>query len=237
MTNFGRLIAETGQEFSEEIAHHPLLDLVARGEMKREHCIGYLREMYHIARHTPRILALAGARLDETYRELRDWFFEQVQEENYLDVLCIEDLENLGEDPDFVLAVPPRPGSWALVAQNYYMATYGNPLGILGVASLPEGVGAATGSVIAKILRKQCGSDISRMSFMESRADFDARHVEVVENAVDNFLIYEEDLDEVIQGRRMTIHYCGRMFHDVLSDVARPEAHTSVTTRRSPGRW
>ncbi|MFD0548834.1 TenA family transcriptional regulator [Streptomyces rectiviolaceus] len=217
MTNFEKLLAATENDFKAEIEQNPLIELVVGGKMKPEHYVSYLRETYHMVRHTSRMLSLAGARLEDDYRKLRDWFFEQVQEENNHDLFCIKDLRALGEDPDAVLAVPPKPGSWGLVSQNYYMATYGSPLGILGVASLTEGLGAELGGAMAEILKDTYGLKSNQVTFIHSHAGFDAKHIEEVKDAVDNLLIKESDLDEVIQGRRMTIHYYSQMFKDVLA--------------------
>lgn len=217
MDNFEKLLSVTEDSHRKEIEQHPLLTLVVDGSMKREHYIAYLRETYHMVRHTSRMLSLAGARLDDSYRELRDWFFEQVREENNHDLFCIKDLKNYGENPESVLAVPPKPGAWGLVAQNYYMATYGSPLGILGVASLTEGLGAGVGSVFAKVLIEQYGLKTNQVTFIKSHAGFDAKHIEDVKNAVNDLILTDEDLNEVIHGRQMTIHYYSQMFHDVLA--------------------
>ncbi|MFD6287218.1 TenA family transcriptional regulator [Streptomyces sp. NPDC060205] len=216
-SNFERLLSATELEFKAEIEQNPLLDVVASGKMTRAHYVAYLRETYHMVRHTSRMLSLAGARLEDDYRKLRDWFFEQVQEENNHDLFCVKDLRQLGEDPEAVLAEPPGPGSWGLVAQNYYMATYGSPLGILGVASLTEGLGAELGGSMAEILKDTYGLDRNQVTFIHSHAGFDAKHIEDVKEAVNDFLIKDTDLDEVIQGRRMTIHYYSQMFKDVLA--------------------
>lgn len=216
MSNFDTLLSVTENEFKKEIEGNPLIETVMTGEMTHQHYVNYLRETYHMVRHTSRMLSLAGARLDDSYRGLRDWFFEQVQEENNHDKFCMNDLANLGEDVEQVLSVPPKPGSWGLVSQNYYMATYGSPLGILGVASLTEGLGAELGKSMAEILRDNYGLQRNQVTFIKSHAGFDARHIEDVKRAVNDLLVEKEDLDHVIQGRRMTIYYYSQMFRDVL---------------------
>lgn len=220
MDNFEKLLSVTEKEHADKIENHPLIKLVFSGGMTREHYVNYLRETYHMVRHTSRMLSLAGARLDDSYRDVRDWFFEQVQEENNHDLFCVKDLTNLGEDAERVLSVPPKPGAWGLVSQNYYMATYGNPLGILGVASLTEGLGAGMGKVVAKALVDRYDLKRDQVTFIKSHAGFDVRHIEDVKHAVNDLLVQDSDLDDVIQGRRMTIHYYSQMFHDVLETVS-----------------
>ncbi|MFI1582240.1 iron-containing redox enzyme family protein [Embleya sp. NPDC020630] len=217
MSNFDDLLAATEEDYKASIEKNGLIELVLGGGMKREHYVSYLRETYHMVRHTSRMLSLAGARLGDDYRGLRDWFFEQVQEENNHDQFCMNDLRNLGEDVAQVLAVPPKPGSWGLVSQNYYMATYGNPVGILGVASLTEGLGAELGKAMAQVLRDRYGLERNQVTFIKSHGGFDAKHIEDVKRAVNELLVKDSDMADVIQGRRMTIHYYSRMFDDVLT--------------------
>jgi pyrroloquinoline quinone (PQQ) biosynthesis protein C len=224
MAAFDQLLAATQDDYQARIEQHPLIALVLNGEMTREHYISYLRETYHMVRHTSRMLSLAGARLDDSRRPLRDWFFEQVQEENNHDLFCIKDLEQLDEDPGSILAEPPGSGAWGLIAQNYYMATYGNPVGILGVASLTEGLGASAGNMIAEALKKNYGMSGGQVTFIKSHAGLDARHVEDVARAVNDLLHGDADLADVIQGRRMTIHYYGQMFDDILATTPTPAA-------------
>jgi hypothetical protein len=220
MKNFDHVLSVTEAEFKDSIGNNPLIELVISGQMKREHYVSYLRETYHMVRHTSRILSLAGARLDDSYRGLRDWFFEQVREENNHDLLCIRDLTNLAEDVDAVLSVPPKPGSWGLVSQNYYMSTYGSPVGILGVASLTEGLGADLGKSMADTLMEVYGLKRNQVTFIKSHAGFDARHIQDVKRAINDLLVHDSDLEDVIQGRRMTIHYYGQMFRDVFETTA-----------------
>ena len=217
MSNFETLLAATEEEYKSKIENHPLIELVLSGNMKQEHYVSYLRETYHMVRHTSRMLSLAGARLGDNYRGLRDWFFEQVREENNHDLFCINDLTNLGEDAGCVLAIPPKAGSWGLVSQNYYMATYGSPVGILGVASLTEGLGADLGKSMAETLVQLYDLKRNQVTFIKSHAGFDVRHIEDVKRAVNDLLAGNSDLEDVIQGRRMTIPYYSQMFHDVMT--------------------
>lgn len=219
MDNYGTLIAETEHLHKQRIENHPLIHSVLSGGVQHEHYVVYLRETYHMVRHTSRMLSLAGGRLDDDRRALRDWFFEEVREENNHDQLCIRDLKNLGEEVEEVLSVPPGPGAWGLITQNYYMATYGNPVGILGVASLTEGLGAAQGDIMADTLMEQYGFQRNQVNFIKSHARFDERHIEDVKHAVNEFVATESEFAQVVHGRQMTIHHYSQMFDDVLSKV------------------
>ncbi|CAM4343779.1 Pyrroloquinoline quinone (Coenzyme PQQ) biosynthesis protein C [Mycobacterium basiliense] len=216
MGRFDRLLEATTEAYNDRINNHPGLPLVLEGRMKREHYIRYLREIYHVVCHTTRIYSLAGARLGNEDRELRDWFFEESHEENNHDLMCISDLRAYGEDPERVLAEPPMAGAWGIIAQGYYLATYGNPTGILGVASVTEAVGATLTGTVAQALAEQYGYKPEQTTFLRAHSGFDVKHIEDVKNAV-NTLVRDSDFDAIIQGRRMTIHFYSQMFDDILA--------------------
>lgn len=143
MDQYEKIVAETQDDFDLYLSSHPIVAHVVSGQMTTAQYVGYLRETYHMVRHTPRMLALAAARCEDERRGLRNWFIEQTDEENGHDLFCIKDIRHVGQNPDTVLSVGPMPGAWGLICQNYFMATYGNPAGILGVASITEGLGAS----------------------------------------------------------------------------------------------
>ncbi|RFZ18997.1 hypothetical protein VIMS_01279 [Mycobacterium marinum] len=215
MSRFDRLVASTTEVYDKRIDNHPGLALVLEGRMKREHYIRYLREIYHVVCHTTRIYSLAGARLGNEDRKLRDWFFEESHEENNHDLMAVNDLRAFGEDPERVLAEPPMAGAWGIISQGYYLATYGNPLGILGVASVTEAVGATLTGTVARALVEQYGFEPKQTTFLRAHSGFDVKHLEDVKKAVNN-LVRDSDFDSIVQGRRMTIHFYSQMFDDIL---------------------
>src|SRR4051812_20981512 len=90
MSLFDDITKATEHDYNKFILDNPLLNTVMQGVMTREHYIAYLRETFHLVRHTSRALSLAGARLTDDKRDLRNWFFEQVNEENGHDLFCIK---------------------------------------------------------------------------------------------------------------------------------------------------
>lgn len=214
MNTYERIVEATKEEYSEFIENNALLKAVAGGQMTPNHYLAYLRETYHLVRHTPRMLALGGARLTDDRRQLRNWFLEQAIEENGHDLFCIKDIEHLGADPKVILNTQPGPGAWGLVTQNYFMATYGNPIGILGVATATEGLGADFGTRFADLMTKQYALPSNTSTFLRSHGGFDAKHLEEAVEALE--LIKSEEIEEVILARRMTFRYYGQLFADVL---------------------
>ncbi len=217
MSNFERLLKQTEADLSQQILLHPVIEHVRSGRMTCGQCLSYLTETYHMVRHTPRMLALAAARLDDTWRGLRDWFIEQASEEANHDVFCIKDIRHLGYDPEIILRRTPLSGSWGLVSQNYFMASHGRPEGILGVASLTEGLGASLAGSIADTLNTQYGLAKHTTTFLRSHSSFDAKHLDDCKRAIDTLIETDAEFDSVLQGRRMTIHFYAQMFTDSLA--------------------
>jgi pyrroloquinoline quinone (PQQ) biosynthesis protein C len=217
MSRFDEVVTATQPEYERAIGSNALFKRFVERTVKMEHYIAYLRETYHLVRHTSRMLSLAGARFTDDRRDLREWFFEQAREENGHDLFCIKDLKNLGFDPVEVLSGRPSEGAWGLVAQNYYMATYGNPVGILGVASATEGLGASIAGDTAALVEQHLGVPHNATTFLRSHAGFDLKHLDEAKRAINDMIHTEEDLLDVIQGRRMTLRYYGRLFDDVAN--------------------
>jgi pyrroloquinoline quinone (PQQ) biosynthesis protein C len=215
MHKFDLIVQKTKNEYKQFVETNPLLRVVASGGMTRAHYASYLRETYHLVRHTSRMLALGGARLSDDRRGLRNWFFEQVLEENGHDLFCIKDLKNIGLDSDFLLNSQPSAGAWGLITQNYYMATYGNPVGILGVATATEGLGADFGTMFADVMTEQYGIPSNAVTFLRSHGGFDAKHLQEAVEAIE--FVHDNELEYVVHARRMTFRLYGQLFNDVLT--------------------
>ena len=228
MTNFEHIMDETHDTFNAHITNHPIVQHVVSGKMTVGEYLSYLTETFHMVCHTPRMLALAAARLNESRRALRDWFIEQAGEEANHDLFCIKDVTNLGFNPDEVFARKPMSGSWGLVTQNYFMATYGRPESILGVASLTEGLGASLAGSIADTLNTDYRLPPNVTTFLKSHSGFDAKHLEDCKCAINNLVSTNEEIEAIIHGRRMTIIYYAQMFTDILAHPVQTEKYSSV---------
>ena len=215
MQKFDYVVKATEAEFQQHIINNPLLKALASGDIQRGHYLAYLQQTYHLVRHTSRALALAGARLGDDRRDLRNWFFHLVDEENGHDLFCIKDLKNLGEDADLICSGHPRSGAWGLITQNYFMATYGEPVGILGVATATEGLGASMASQLADVLIQRYDIPSTAVTFLRSHGGFDLQHLEDAKRAI-NEMVRDDELEMVIHGRRMTFLNYGRMFEEAL---------------------
>lgn len=230
MENFDRVIAATGEIYQKSIVENQIFKAIAGGKITRKHYVAYLKETYHLVRHTSRALALVGARLPDHRRELRGWFFHQSVDEHNHDLFCVNDLRAIGEDPDVVLDGLMMPGAWGMVTQIYFMAAHGNPAATLGVATATEGLGADLASTFADVLEQQYGYPMDGTTFLRSHGISDEKHIEEARRAVNTMVEGERELEEIIFARGMTLKYYGQLFDDVLS--ADPVDWSAAGTRQ-----
>lgn len=214
MNQFERLVELTAADYELHIVGNPLMVQLSQGEVTQDHYVAYLIETFHLVRHTSRCLALAAARLGDERRGLRAWLLEQAGDEHGHELFCLNDLRQLGVNSERALRVLPGPGAWGLVAQNYYMATYGNPVGLLGVATATEGMGASLAGRMAQVLEQHYGIPHAALTFLRSHAGFDQRHLKEAQRAVNEQLVEAADFELVVHARRMTYRYYGQLFKD-----------------------
>lgn len=231
MTNYELVIQQTQKVYEDKILRHPIFYVVANGLMTRKHYIAYLKETYHLVRHTSKALALVGANLPDDRRGLRGWFFTQSLDEHNHDLFCVKDLTALGENPDKVLDGTMMSGAWGLVAQNYYMAAYGNPVAIVGVATGTEGLGADLATSFADMIVEKYGIPRNATTFLRTHGQSDVGHVAEAKRALNEYVTSESDLRDIVFAREMTLRYYSQLFTDVLSvdPVALPSEIPAVS--------
>lgn len=218
---FSQLLDATRADFEAQILGHPLLAALMAGQLRRDHYALFLRETFHLVRHTSRALATAAARLDDEHRGLRGWLLEQAHEEHGHELFCLKDLQRLGLDAERIVQRAPGPGVWGMVTQNYFLATHARPGAILGVAAATEGMGAELAGRMADAVSARLGIPDTATTFLRSHASFDRRHFEEARRAVNEYAAAPEVLDEVIRARRYTFRYYGALYDDVLRSVER----------------
>jgi pyrroloquinoline quinone (PQQ) biosynthesis protein C len=217
---FEELLAATAADQRRHILDNPLFALVAGGRATRDHYAVYLRETYHLARHTSRALARGASRLDDGQRALRCWLLEQANEEHGHELFCVKDLHNLGLDAQAVTGAMPGPGAWGIITQNYFFADEGHPEALLGVASATEQMGAELADDLASVLADRYGIPESATTFLRSHAGFDRKHYAQVRDAL-NTLATPSTLPWILQGRRMTFLHYGGLFREVAASTER----------------
>lgn len=217
MTQFERVVSATQHDFQRKLLDHPLAQALQAGTVKLGHYFAYLRETYHLVRHTPRIFQLAASRIPDSRQPLRDWFLELADEETGHDALCVKDISRLGGRPDTILSGRAGAGGWGVVTQDYYLAGVGKPIGLLGSTSLSEQLGATVAEPAIKALLAALNMPAAALGFIRSHGVFDAKHLEDVARAINTFAEADE-IDEIIYARKMAITHCSQMLTDILEN-------------------
>lgn len=211
------VVDATADDYRKHILCNPLLDKLQKGAVTVQHYASYLLETFHLVRHTSRALALAASRTEDSQRGLRAWLLEQANEEHGHELFCVKDLKHFGYSYDDIAGREPGLGAWSMVTQNYYLATHGNPVGILGVASATEQMGSELAGALSSVVASRLQVDSNALTFLRSHSSFDVKHLEEVKNAINEFATTDIVRRQVILARRYTLRHYGQLFLDVAS--------------------
>lgn len=218
VTYFDRLVTETKDVFEDHILKNRFIELILNGELSDEQYVSYLIETYHMVRHTCRMLTLASVQFDGERPDLQHFFLEHAEEEFGHDKFCITDISNMGYDPEILLKRQPMRGSWGLFTQGAYLASYGPTHAILGVASLTESLGPTLGEKVMDGLLNKCNIPSKAFTFIRSHTGFDEDHLAEIKDCINKHLKNDDELNDVIQARKMTAIHYGQMFTDAVEN-------------------
>ena len=210
------VIEASEQHYKDAFDAHPLFAALQGGTFSRSAYLAYLRETFHLIRHTTSTFSRAVSHVPEEHRRFRGWLLDQAVDEHNHDLLCITDIEALGEKPSSFLSAHPRRGAWGLITQGYYLAE-NNPLALLGFLLTTEGLGAAYASRYADLLTSPLyGYESNQVTFLRAHGGFDVKHFEDVKNFMDDLHPDESLRDAILAVRRFTILYYAQMLRDAL---------------------
>ena len=195
---------------------HPIFARLGSGDFTRYHYLAYLRETYHLVKHTPKYLMIAADRVAETDPKLSAYFREFCAEETGHELLCLRDIRALGENPDHIILGQPNAGVWGIVTQCYFWAAQGNPIALLGDAFATEELGVASGLEVASLLEKKHGVPREATSFLRVHGSEDKEHFEAAARLIDCYAGSGDHLADVDYATKMTYRYYGQIFTDVL---------------------
>jgi pyrroloquinoline quinone (PQQ) biosynthesis protein C len=241
MEIFATIVAATEPDLRSRLLAHPLIEALRGNAISMGHYVAYLRETYHLVRHTPRIYARAASRVADHRPELRDWFLTQASEESGHDQLCVADLRRLAVDVETVLGGRPGAGAWGLITHDYFFANEGMPAALLGSASFSEYLGAFVAGPVIQALEKSLALPSAALGFIRSHGAVDRQHFDETRRAIEHWVLPDE-VEEVIHARRMAIEYAARLLTDVLENpdesvlgAPRPALDGETARRCQPG--
>jgi len=198
------------------VDRNPIFARLASGDITRFHYLAYLRETYHLIKHTPKYLTIAADRVAESDPRLSAYFRNFAREETGHELLCVRDIDALGENPDAILSGDPNPGAWGIVMQCYFWAGHGNPVALLGDAFATEELGVAQCIEAAKLL--EANYDIPRRAtnFLRVHGSADEGHLEAAARTIAWYAGDRAQYADIVYGTKMTYRYYSQLFTDVL---------------------
>lgn len=87
---------------------NPIFARLAGGDLTRFHYLAYLRETYHLVKHTAKYLTIAANRVAENDERLSAYFRKFCLEETGHELLCIRDIDALRENADMIISGESR---------------------------------------------------------------------------------------------------------------------------------
>jgi pyrroloquinoline quinone (PQQ) biosynthesis protein C len=218
--NLSKFVLEASeQDYRDAFDAHPVFVALQSGAFSQTAYLAYLRETFHLIRHTTSTFARAVSYVPEVHRGFRGWLLDQAVDEHNHDLLCITDIEALGEHPAKFLTAQPRGGAWGLITQGYYLAEH-NPLALLGYLLTTEGIGATYAAKYADLLSGPLyGYKSNQVTFLRAHGGFDIKHFDEVKKFMDDLDADDNLRDAILAVRRFTIKYYSQMLSDCLQGV------------------
>jgi len=148
----------------------------------------YLTNVWHYARHSARVIGMAGARCVPSHPKLADYLLHHAREELGHEEWALDDLRATGFDPDRIHHTRPVPSCSAMIGVEYYTAAHANPVGLFGWLYVLEAIGDDLGHVVGDRIAE--GLELAQgVKFLKGHGEADAEHtrdlIEQISNNVD----------------------------------------------------
>jgi pyrroloquinoline quinone (PQQ) biosynthesis protein C len=187
----------------------PVFGRIFDGTASRELYLRYLTQTYHYVKQT-QVQLRAGAHAlstdpDPVRRALGERFQRHAEEEASHDRWVLDDIRAVGGDPEAAQREEPCSAVRAYLAMTAFLWQSRHPLGILGVATLLEGLADRIGYSTARNLAERSGiPGIEQgLSFIRSHGAEDVGHMDAARAALRS-VQHLGDRDAIVSCARMT---------------------------------
>jgi len=176
--------------------------------------IRYLSEVAaQYASHSPIVMTLAASRCMNSHPELACYLLHHAEEERGHNEWALQDLQDLKASKQLMTKCRPVPGCAAMVANNYYVATQGNPVALFGWMYVLEAIGADLGGELGKNL-KATFKHPSR--FVAGHGKADLTHVKEIESHIQKFVRSAQDKADVIYVAQLSAVFYVQMLRELM---------------------
>ncbi|QDK46703.1 hypothetical protein DOM22_16855 [Bdellovibrio sp. ZAP7] len=167
----------------------------------------WVSQTYYFARHTTRLLALAGARTEFSAPDFHNRFLAHSGEEKGHDKLLVNDLKTLGSKME---EWPEMPGTCALYQTQYYYIEHESPMAFFGYILGLEALAAYFGDHINARVEKAWGPKAAH--FVRVHAEEDVGHTDEALTKIASLPPHHQTT--VIQNLKQTLSYYEQMLNE-----------------------
>ncbi len=167
----------------------------------------WISQTYYFARHTTRLLALAGARTEFSAPDFHNRFLAHSGEEKGHDKLLVNDLKTLGSKME---DWPEMPGTCALYQTQYYYIEHESPMAFFGYILGLEALAAYFGNDINARVEKAWGKKAAH--FVRVHAEEDVGHTDEALTKIASLPPHHQAT--VIQNLKQTLSYYDQMLNE-----------------------
>jgi len=157
---------------------------IMAGGVPKNAYASYLVNVWHYAIHSPKVIAIAGARCSDTHPELSAYLLHHAGEELGHDEWALSDLRALGVSEDRVRASRPDHACAAMIGMEYYWAAHANPVALFGWMFTLEALGDDVGHLIATALDKSLSLGGQGSYFLTGHGEADHDHIREITEKV-----------------------------------------------------
>lgn len=196
----------------------PSIQRVLEGQLSKPLYVAYLTNVYHYARHSATVIALAGSRCVGRNDDLAQYLFHHADEELGHEQWALDDLSALGVDSISVLQSQPVPACSAMIGFEYYTAGHANPAGLFGWLYTLEAMGDDLGGRIATAVAAGLGGS-EAVKFLAGHGVADKDHTEDLTRVISTMITTAEDRAAVDQVADVVADLYVRMFQQIGASI------------------
>lgn len=178
---------------------------------------GFVKETYHYVKHTTRFFVAAASRMPEEYERSRKNLIEYAADESGHEVYLLNDLRALGMVEEEVRNSEPLIETEALTGYHYYLAVFGNPVGIWGNVYAVEGFSNDKSAKAAETLMKSLNLPKGAVSFLISHGKFDVAHFNNARDLIRKKVTRPEDERAVTYCARASLELYATMYEAIYA--------------------
>jgi pyrroloquinoline quinone (PQQ) biosynthesis protein C len=158
------------------------------GSLAQQDYVKFLVVLYPIISNFCPVMALAAGHAADKNQQIVNYLYDHIYEEKGHEQLVLNDLKSFEVDVTPIAELPAVPPVQAMLAFNYYSASYVHPVCVFGMMYVLEIMASVYGGRAARSLAANLNrNSMEGFSFLDSHADIDQDHVIKLRNLFQSF--------------------------------------------------